>query len=133
MEETGIWDCVALVDTSAGVLRATVPKDHRPLVSTDAGTNSVTMSGDYTDELGSGDYVTLRRAGANDNWYVVDEASVNVNGTDTDLTFTDAHSVSETTYGEGFIIWGALKLTAGHRVYSDSFDITSTVPLATEG
>ncbi len=133
VEETGIWDCVALVDTSAGVLRATVPKDHAPLVSTDAGTNSVTMSGDYTSDLMSGDDVTLRLAGSNDNWYVVDEVSVNVNGTDTDLTFTDANAVAETTYGEGFIIWGALKLTSGHRVYSAPFDITSTVPLATEG
>lgn len=113
---SGDWDHVALVDDALSLLLLVTPLAYAAILAVDTATDTITIEGDVTAQLASGDRITIRGSTGNDGGWTVD--SVALSGSDTDVTVTG--DITDAT-ADGICIHGAQQVTAGNSVTSNAF------------
>lgn len=121
VDVTGTTDYDALVDSVNEDLLAAIPRDLAEITAVDTGTDTVTLSGDVTADLSSGDYITIRESTGNDGIYTVD--SVSLSGGDTEVVTNE--SITDAT-DDGYGIYGAIYVQSGGDTVSvDAYSVVN--------
>lgn len=117
VDVTGVAGHVALVDDGGSRLLMVDTYEESSITGVDTGTDTITIDGDHTGDLASGDDIRISGSTGNDGAYTV--SSVSLNGSDTDITVNE--TIGDGT-ADGICIYGAQKLTSGNTTDINSFD-----------
>lgn len=117
VDVTGVCDYQVLIDDGNSELLLAAPMAYSAITGVDTGTDTVTIDGDHTGDISTDDNVTIRESTGNDGLYTV--SSVSLNGSDTDVVLNE--SIGDST-ANGYMIYGATKLSSGNSIDTDAFD-----------
>ncbi len=117
VDVTGVMDFQAVIDDTGNELLLVSPMPKSSITGIDTGTNTVTIDGDHTGDIGTDDDVTIRNSTGNNGTYTV--SSVSLNGSDTDVVTNE--SIGDATV-DGSMIYGAVKLSDTGEVNTGEFD-----------
>ena len=106
---TGLWDYVALVNSSGSKLLECLPMAYATMVSVNTGTKTFTVSGNITASCVPGQTISIRGSTGNDGIYTVVSATYSSPNTAVVVSQTVANST-----GDGILIYGAQPVTSGN-------------------